>query len=104
MAQDLNTRIVVRLEDRTRTGVQSTRKGLDSVSGSFKRLTSHATAALSSLVLVGGAIETLRRGAAGAVRAYAAGSSPLARGTRCRLRRAPAPGRFIPARAGNTPI
>ena len=29
MAQDLNTRIVVRLEDRTRTGVQSTRKGLD---------------------------------------------------------------------------
>ena len=71
MAQDLNTRIVVRLEDRTRTGVQSTRKGLDSVSGSFKRLTSHATAALSSLVLVGGALETLRRGAAAAVRAHA---------------------------------
>ena len=71
MAQDLNARIVVRLEDRTRTGVRSTRKGLDSVSGSFKRLTSHATTALSSLVLVGGALETLRRGAGAAVRAYA---------------------------------
>lgn len=71
MAQDLNTRIVVRLEDRTRTGVRSTRKGLDSVSGSFKRLASHATTALSSLVLVGGALETLRRGAAAAVRAHA---------------------------------
>ena len=32
------------------------------------------------------------------------GSSPLARGTRCALRRARVPGRLIPARAGNTGI
>ena len=71
MPQDLNTRIVIRMEDRTRTGVQSTRKGIATVGDTLKRLSSHATSALSSLILVGGIFEGLRRGAGAAVRAYA---------------------------------
>ena len=190
MATELLTRVVIRGEDRTGPATRSARKGLDSVGDTLKRLSSHATTALSSLVLVGGGLEGLRRGAASAVRAYAdietglvgvaktanltdaeiarldrriaalsltpevgrtdpdrparrfiparagntrsqrtaqrrrpvhprsrgehgdaailnkpdTGSSPLARGTRRRRPDAPAPLRFIPARAGNTMV
>ena len=71
MPNELLTRVVIRGEDRTGPALRSTRKGLQGVSDSIKHLQPHATAALSSLVLAGGAFETLRRGAANAVRAYA---------------------------------
>lgn len=80
MPNELLTRVVIRGEDRTGPALRSTRRGLQGVSDSIKHLQSHATAALSSLVLAGGAFETLRRGAASAVRADV--ESGLLRGLR----------------------
>ena len=120
MAQDLNTRIVVRLEDRTRAGVQSTRKGLDG-SSPLARGTRRLVDRLAHLTRfiparAGNTPAPRGSGTRGAVHPrsrgehvtvvpeseHRGGSSPLARGTRHGFREGSGFSRFIPARAGNT--
>ena len=66
--RDLNVALVIRGEDRSRGAVRSARRGLDSVHDGLARIRRVA----AGVLIGGGVLETLRRGAAHSVRTFSA--------------------------------